>query len=431
MADINSALITLREFLLSLSYDIGPPAPDFASQPFVLISRGDVTVFLSERDADRYTQTVQTLFSAVEPRETLSRNAVDSLVADTVVVLARKRAESPTAFPSAVDEAIAGLRIELHKEPSEWEFHIPVLGFAPSELPFTVGGTRFYTADETGIEQFWKRAEELIPKYRDRKPPEGVAPDFKSHFSNRFIAQVRVRAVDSKAARNRAVKEIKRTLDCINFYADREKGMGVYVLGETQQGPRLDASIRLTGETGMNLQHTLQPPWRGMPIKQIAQRPGFARMSELLAKPQPGGLDDRILTALQWAGRARIDPRPEERFLLYAVALETLLLGTRNATDLGYKLKLRCAHLVSAKDINSRKLTVKQMGGLYATRSRIVHSGRFDITDSELYLIDEYARIALFIVLTREPFTQMTTEDELENWFEAQVLGRPEQPSGV
>jgi len=78
--------------------------------------------------------------------------------------------------------------------------------------------------------------------------------------------------------------------------------------------------------------------------------------------------------------------------------------GLGSPTDLLYQLKLRTAHLVSQPDLASRKLVLRQVGQLYKTRSKIVHTGKFDVTASELKLIDEYARIALFVVLGREPF---------------------------
>jgi hypothetical protein len=50
---------------------------------------------------------------------------------------------------------------------------------------------------------------------------------------------------------------------------------------------------------------------------------------------------------------------------------------------------------------------------------------KFDVTDSELYLIDEYTRVALFIVLDREPFKAMSDGKDSEEWFEARLLGIP------
>jgi hypothetical protein len=72
---------------------------------------------------------------------------------------------------------------------------------------------------------------------------------------------------------------------------------------------------------------------------------------------------------------------------------------------------------------------VRQIGDLYTTRSKIVHAGKFDVTDSELELIDQYARVALSVVLDREPFRTMTEEKDFEDWFEARLLAPDEKPA--
>lgn len=112
----------------------------------------------------------------------------------------------------------------------------------------------------------------------------------------------------------------------MNFFASKEMGTAVHLKGDAEQGQRLDAAIQLSAPAMPTGRSTQIAPWRGMPIKQVSRRPGFDRISELLAKDTLSKLEDRILKAVQWAGRARVEPRVEESFLLFAVALETLLI---------------------------------------------------------------------------------------------------------
>ena len=58
-------------------------------------------------------------------------------------------------------------------------------------------------------------------------------------------------------------------------------------------------------------------------------------------------LQDRILSALQWAGRAAVEERREEAFLLYAIAIESLLLGGKSHVEVTERLAVRGAHLLS------------------------------------------------------------------------------------
>jgi hypothetical protein len=429
MPDLNDALRRLAEFVTNLDFDTEPPPSFITSEPFVMLSKGDATLFICGKDSDNYSESVRGIFEAVSEKEIISRDSVERLVNDLVVTLARVKRENPCEFEIQLTNQIRTLRNALQSKPTEWEFYVPVIGFTPSELPFTVGMVEFYQADASGTQEYWRRACELNSAYEGSRPEEHLLADFPAQFGNRTIGRVRVSAVDLSAAHNRAMKAMRRTLDCINFFADKDKGLALHVKGDVEQGQRLAAAIQLSQPARPTGRITQIAPWRALPIRQISRRPGFGRMLELLEKRTLTKLEDRILKALQWAGRARVEPRTEESFLLFAVALETLLLkDSGNPADLLYQLKLRAAHLVSGLDFDSRKLTVKQIGQLYATRSKIVHTGKFDVTDSDLYLIDEYTRIALFIVLDREPFRSMTAEEDFESWFQARLLGQGQTP---
>ncbi len=131
--------------------------------------------------------------------------------------------------------------------------------------------------------------------------------------------------------------------------------------------------------------------------------------------------------SIQWAGRAQVDPRPEEAFLLYAISLESLLLGSQPSQELGYRLALRCAHLISPPE--RRQMVKDQLGELYRLRSKIVHSGRTLVPEADLTLLRGYCRNAIFRVLNDPIFRQLTSEEQLDEWFEQQALGYVPPPT--
>lgn len=65
------------------------------------------------------------------------------------------------------------------------------------------------------------------------------------------------------------------------------------------------------------------------------------------------------------------------------------------------------------------------MKTLYETRSEIVHSGRFQVTDMELLEARRYVKQALFTVMQAEPFRDMADEKQLDSWLEDQLLSGP------
>lgn len=73
-------------------------------------------------------------------------------------------------------------------------------------------------------------------------------------------------------------------------------------------------------------------------------------------------------------------------------------------------------------DATHRREAFKDLKSLYGIRSAIVHSGHTQITEADLSKIRWLAKTAVWIMVVREPFSKMKTEEELEDWFETQLL---------
>ena len=132
-------------------------------------------------------------------------------------------------------------------------------------------------------------------------------------------------------------------------------------------------------------------------------------------------MERRLLAAMIWAGRAHMQLRTEHRFLLYAVALETLLLRSSSETDLTYRLKTRCAHLVG-RSVDSRRQITSQVGKLYSVRSKIVHAGSESVEANQLQLLRALTLRCIVQCLRSAKVRTLVSEDSLEDWFEAKVL---------
>jgi hypothetical protein len=90
---------------------------------------------------------------------------------------------------------------------------------------------------------------------------------------------------------------------------------------------------------------------------------GLTRLSEILINAQPNEIEIRLLAAVRIAGKAVSSIRREDSFLLHAIALESILVGGDEKTDLRYKLSTRCAHLLG-EDLERRKTIKKEMDHL-------------------------------------------------------------------
>ena len=101
---------------------------------------------------------------------------------------------------------------------------------------------------------------------------------------------------------------------------------------------------------------------------------GFDRVAKLLSH-QRNDLEEKLVAAFQWAGRATAEIRREEAFLLYAIALESIVLADSDPIELTYRLRVRIAHLLGNSP-EARRNIFSKVGHLYDIRSKIVHSGR-------------------------------------------------------
>ncbi len=122
------------------------------------------------------------------------------------------------------------------------------------------------------------------------------------------------------------------------------------------------------------------------------------RLSKISIAKNPSRLQKKILQALQVYGLSRFSQKAEIRFLFLISAFESLLLTENDKDYLGKKISEKTAFLLET-DYDKRLQLYKQMKIFYGKRSGIVHSGKTEITDSEVRTLDDIFRAASFKLL--------------------------------
>jgi len=107
---------------------------------------------------------------------------------------------------------------------------------------------------------------------------------------------------------------------------------------------------------------------------------------------------------------------------LYAIALESLILIENDREELTYRLRTRIAHLLGGENYSKRGKIAKQVRDLYTIRSRIVHSDKYQVTDADLNLIRYITKASILRILNDEPFSSMTSIQQLVEWFDKKIL---------
>jgi hypothetical protein len=67
-------------------------------------------------------------------------------------------------------------------------------------------------------------------------------------------------------------------------------------------------------------------------------------------------------------------------------------------------------------------MVYRDMKRLYRIRSKIVHSGSFDVGEDQLSEIRYYTRFPLLTMLRSPQVSELDTDAELTDWFRSQLL---------
>jgi hypothetical protein len=359
----------------------------------------------------------------------ISKQAIESAIQATILRVLDNLKCSTEPFDKRLNTYLAELKETLLKKPEPWFVHMEVHGIAPECLPYNFGEIEFGVADSSpDIGQ--RSGEQGSAESMDKTSVPGIKGGFGELFaptSGAIYAKVPIEATDAEAAKVLAERKLRLTVDALNYFGDL---FDVLESRVTLPGDATAEKVKtfIYSQTTHERKHTsvgwTKPFLRfsfASTTKSSANASGFERVGAILANPSLNSLDERILSSIQWAGRASIEGRREQAFLLFCISLEALLLSNRSTGEITQTFALRGAHLLVA-DAARRKEAFKDLKFLYGIRSNIVHSGHTQVTEADLSKIRWLAKTALLIMLVREPFSIMKKEEELEDWFESQLL---------
>ena len=375
---------------------------------------------LDRDDARRYTACLDNLSNPRAVGDRYSKKAVEKLMQTAILTALdlQGRRANRSIIDQRVDDAIQDLRTALKASPSHWEAHLRVEGLALDGLPSKFGKAQFYLADEERIGRLRERIDTIIDSGKAEQAARESAKQSLvrgiGQFADQAVVVIDLEAAEAGAALSSAERELRLTLDVINFYSDILYPLGLriqaYPLGQLCPIKTVSVLFKEGTLAVSVLHHSVGPLSKfsfGAMDAEKAERMGFKRMSAILERNSRNRLEERILSAMQWAGRATVNVRPEESFLQYAIALESITLGSQQDVELTYRLSLRTALLVGSR-VDSRKMIRRQVRDLYNVRSRIVHSGHYEVSDADLNLIRMFSKTCILRVLSEEPFLSQT-----------------------
>jgi hypothetical protein len=240
------------------------------------------------------------------------------------------------------------------------------------------------------------------------------------------LAEVQVSAADFSSARRIAERLVDQHLSILNSICS-DRVPSYVTLSRLFSGLEFVSFTDFSDQTGIPDQIMAGSSKVFIPLdrrdfdRNIAAR-GGTRVSTLLQTRN--AFSDRIVAALEIAGAACIELKEHESLLLFAVALESAVLGRDTQSELTMQLAVRTAHLLSSS-LKGRKQVAKAIKRLYGLRSKIVHTGSFLVTKDDVAEIRIHCLTALLVLTTEGAFADFSEASELDGWFEDQLLGAP------
>mgnify|MGYP000853803016 CR=1 FL=1 len=410
----NHALKDVKDFLRSLDFTKDVP---FTLEGGVLFSTTDEddvthTIQLTRANSILYRKSVDVLFTEAGGSSLVSRRGAEKWLQQAIVRVSGKP-KKWQEFPNDVriSKAISELDRLVNIEPSQYEIQVPVRGLHPFGLPYKIGDVEFNILSE-----------DHLRKFKNIEPLERVIEDIK------VVAVVETKAKDSSAAQTNAKQSVRKIIEIINFFSDLipYSPSWIYLPGDFESA--ITANI-LTKLESLEITPTMNcervGPFGGLNLKLLLENDesrkfGFKQVCTYLSST-PSKLQQLLLAGVRWAGRATVELRPDIKFLLFAIALETVVLLGNKQDELLYRLRIRTAHLLG-EGIEERLSMIGDLKDLYNKRSKIVHNGRTDITDEDVYQIWWYSKRTIIRLLTDDNLSGMQTIQELGKWYDKKVL---------
>jgi hypothetical protein len=412
--------------------DAGPPLPHpppLTSGWVMFTRRGLGGLTLTGEEARGYRNAVAALTDWAKRyrKGVLSDRVISEHLQEAILTaLDLAQARTDVALSRRVDDALSVLHLRLTRVPVMWRAVAVVSGIAMTN-PVTFGPVKFTQGSAALLRRLRSSGRMILGQSLGTETGRKAAiahfcKEVDERFGGKFLAIVPVCAVDHNAAWALAADRLEDTIDGLNFLGDLAQPGLTRVVAGTAGQPLRDASHMMCSADSITF-----PTWpsNGIPLQlevlsaDRQRRLSTDRVSRLL-KQEPSDLQARILTALKWAARADVAERRSDRLLQYLISLEALLTGGRFQGEIGYRLRVRCAHLLATPA--HRRETAREFTELYSARGDLVHGRGTTITDDQLSRARAYAKLCILRMLAPKGPGGLKTVAELEKWFETRVL---------
>jgi len=141
---------------------------------------------------------------------------------------------------------------------------------------------------------------------------------------------------------------------------------------------------------------------------------GNDKIWELLLSKEKTNIQKRIISAIEWIGKANSEINNQNRFLFYVFAIESMLNfqeKTIITPSIAHSISESSAMILGC-NYEERIIIEKNIKEIYSIRSAIAHGAEKEISDEELDLVMNISRNIVIQFLTNNELTKFTVKDQ-------------------
>ena len=375
-----------------------------------------------------YHRLLQRARDALAPRGDMSEAVIDSALQKAIFDVADSPGTRVADVEVRIGQAVNECRSFIEKPPQEYECWLEVGGLATASLPAEFGATRFVLLGDQDIERLAERVRTEHTVDQTQKFDLIESMDLRG----RPVAIQCVHARDPTAAVSLATRKLSITLECLNFFADvisyNQHPWGpdgaqrptVLRIGESGPAIALQVALAADGSFWQNRQATKLGTFSLERAHDLPSLAGEAvkRVEALLAHEVRNPVEELLLRAVRWVGRATAAESLEDRALFSEIALECL---TRPGVDRHIKQEVvsQTAAILDRSHSDGGSIE-DEISRLYGIRSELVHDGSLEILDSDSTEMYEIALAVTLDILVSPEVEQVETlgalDELLQSW---------------
>lgn len=241
--------------------------------------------------------------------------------------------------------------------------------------------------------------------------------------TEKMLISVVIRARNYERADEKGKTKLKQFEDIIGFIIPGKhklRDIGVFKITNNKIANGIIASQEGFGDV-LDQSYVIRTSLENIFIDD--SRLGNDRIWSLFAKSYPNDMERRIISAIEWIGKALRDEEPTRAFTQYMFALEALLQyqqkGQFVSPSIAYQMSEFVAFIIN-NNLDDRLNTEKIIRDLYAKRSAIVHGGSTRVYEKDIVNAEFILQSIIRVLLLNDEFKGINTIQELGEWVKKQ-----------